>query len=112
MLRGEIWWADLEAPFGSGPGDRRPAVIVSSDRFNRGAIGTVIIAIVTSNLRIANHPGNFAVSHRTSGLPRTSVVNVSQVMTVDRTTLSDLIGHLTASELRKLDDGLRLVLAL
>jgi mRNA interferase MazF len=112
MLRGEIWWADMAPPSGSGPGDRRPVVIISSDDFNSGMIRTVVVAILTANLRSADHPGNFVVKRRSSGLPRDSIVNVSQLVTLDRRELTDHVGQLTGAETRQLNDGLRLVLDL
>lgn len=110
--RGELWWVDLGEPAGSAPGYRRPVVVVSSDRFNRSRIATVIVAAVTSNLRLAQAPGNVALSTRDTGLPRASVVNVSQLLTVDRQVLDTRIGRLPAVSARALETGLRLVLGL
>jgi mRNA interferase MazF len=103
---------DFSDPIGAGPGYRRPAVIVSSDRFNRSRIATVLVAAVTSNLRLAGAPGNVALSVAASGLPKPSVVNVSQLLAVDRQLLDHRIGQLDRTRLRTLDEGLRLVLAL
>jgi len=112
MKRGEIWWASLGAPRGSGPGYRRPVVVVQSDEFNRSNIQTVVVAVVTSNMRLAQAPGNMTLSRRESRLKRKSVVNVSQLLTVDRTYLTKRISSLSESRLRDLDNGLRLVLSL
>jgi len=112
MKRGEIWWASLAAPRGSGPGYRRPVVVVQSDEFNRSSIQTVVVAVVTSNMRLAQAPGNMTLSRRESRLKRKSVVNVSQLLTVDRTYLTKRISSLSESRLRDLDNGLRLVLSL
>jgi mRNA interferase MazF len=110
--RGEIWWAELPEPDGSGPGGRRPVLVISSDLFNRSAIRTVIIAIFTSRIERAGAPGNVLVASEQSGLARDSVINVSQLFTVDRTTLTERIGNLPARYVKLLDEGLRLVLAL
>lgn len=112
MVRGEIWWASLPAPQGSGPGYRRPVVIVQSDPFNESRINTVVIAAITSNTRLSAAPGNILLSAEDSGLPRESVINVSQVLTVDRSYLTERINALSRSVVARLDDGLRLVTGL
>ena len=112
MTRGELWWVDFAEPVGSAPGYRRPAAVVSSDRFNRSRIATVIVAAVTSNTRLADAPGNVALPAVSSGLPRDSVVNVSQLLAVDRGLLDRRIGTLPSAPLAALDRGLRLVLDL
>ena len=112
MNRGEIWWARLPEPFGSEPGFHRPVVITQSDRFNRSRISTVIAAAVTRNLRLRTVPGNVYLPGRTSGLDHDSVVNVSQLVTLDRGRLNRLMGRLSLAKLHELEDGLRLVLAL
>ena len=89
MLRGEIWWAELPKPRRSEPGYRRPLLIVQSDDFNRSRISTVIVAVITSNLRLALAPGNVALSKKASGLPKKSVVNVSQIITIDKSLLKE-----------------------
>ena len=111
MKRGEIWWANLPAPGGSSPGYRRPVVVVQSDAFNRSTIRTVIAAVITSNMRLARAPGNVTLTRRQSGLAKKSVVNVSQLITLDRVYLSKRIGKLPPRKLTDLDDGLRLVLS-
>lgn len=108
--RGEVWWVDFTDPAGSGPGYRRPALVVSSDRFNRSAISTVVVAAVTSNLRLAGAPGNVVLPEDL--LPKPSVVNVSQLLTVDRDLLDNLIAVAPAGTVQVVDAGLRLVLAL
>ena len=112
MNRGEVWWAHLPEPFGSEPGFHRPVVVVQSDRFNRSQIGTAIVAAVTRNVRLRVAPGNVHLPRTTGGLNHESVVNVSQLVTLDRTRLHDLMGRLPPAKLRELEDGLRLVLAL
>ncbi len=112
MQRGEIWWGALPAPTGSGPGYRRPVVVVQADRFNRSGIGTVVVAAVTSNTGLAVAPGNVLIARRESGLEKTSVVNVSQLLTVDRRLLVERIRTLPSRTMVRIDDGLRLVLDL
>ena len=112
MVRGEIWWASLPAPQRSGPGYRRPVVIVQSDPFNESRINTVVIAAITSNTRLSAAPCNILLSAEDSGLPRESVINVSQVLTVDRSYLTERINALSRSVVARLDDGLRLVMGL
>jgi mRNA interferase MazF len=110
--RGEIWWARLGTPRGSEPGRRRPVVVVQSDDFNRSRIGTVVVAAITSNLSRALAPGNVACRPKASGLPRPSVINVSQLVSLSRDTLTDRVSRLPDAVMRQVDDGLRLVLSL
>ena len=113
MSRGEIWWAALPAPTGSGPGYRHPVLVVQDDAFNLSRIDTVIVAIVTGNLALAAAPGNVELSpRRGTGLKKKSVVNVSQVVTLDRTLLIQHVGHAPRAVLDRVDEGLRLVLGL
>jgi len=112
MKRGEVWWTSLPAPTGSGPGFRRPVVIVQSNPFNQSRIGTVIVAIVTSNLALADAPGNVRVGKPESGLAKASVVNVSQLVTLDRELLTQRVRGLPAAAMRDIDEGLRLVLGI
>ena len=111
MNRGEVWWAELDEPRASEPGYRHPVVVVSSNEFNHSAINTVLAAVITSNFRLVNAPGNFPVSGDDSGLPRDSVVNVSQLITLDKSFLTDQSGSLSASNILDLNEGLKLVLA-
>jgi len=112
MRRGEIWWASLGEPHGSAPGFRRPVLIVQSNDFNESAIGTSICAAITSNMRLADAPGNVRVTRRVSGLPHDSVVNVSQLITLDKQMLTKNVGRLPAQSLRDVEAGIKLVLAL
>jgi len=112
VKRGEIWWATLDDPRGSEPGYQRPVVIISSNEFNRSNISTIMVATITSNLRLAKAPGNFAVSKKESGLAKESVVNISQVLTLDKAFLSKKLGQLPSNKLPVLNEGLRLVLAI
>lgn len=112
MKRGEVWWASLADPVGSGPGYRRPVLVVQANAFNASRIATVIVATVTSNLALADAPGNVRISKADSGLSRASVVNVSQLLTLDRSILAERVGTLPGAVLDRIDAGLRLVLAL
>lgn len=112
MRRGEIWWASLPNPAGSGPGFRRPVVVVQSNAFNESRIATAIVAVVTSNLALAEAPGNVRLGKAESGLQKPSVVNVSQLLTLDRSFLTQKIKSLSAGVLNRVDEGLRLVLGL
>jgi mRNA interferase MazF len=112
MKRGEVWWATLPSPTGSGPGFRRPVIIVQSNPFNQSRIATVLAAIVTSNLALADAPGNVRVGKAESGLAKPSVVNVSQLVTLDRELLTQRVRALPAETMRDIDEGLRLVLGL
>jgi mRNA interferase MazF len=110
--RGEVWWADLGELVGAEPGYRRPVVLVQADAFNRSRIETTIAVVLTSNLRLVEAPGNVLVRAQESGLAKDSVANVSQLATVDRAVLTERVGRLPARVMTRLDDGLRLALAL
>jgi len=112
MKRGEIWWAALPDPTGSGPGFRRPVLLVQANPFNDSRLATAIVAVITSNLALADAPGNVRIGKSDSGLTRPSVVNVSQLLTLDRTLLSARVRALPGEAMQRVDDGLRLVLAL
>ncbi len=112
MRRAEIWWASLPDPAGSGPGFRRPYLIVSANAFNESRISTVIAVVITSNLRLADAPGNVRLSARGTGLPKPSVANVSQVITIDKSFLTEKVGRVPPSTMSAVDEGLRLALAL
>jgi mRNA interferase MazF len=112
IRRGEIWWASLPVPRGSEPGYRRPVVIIQSNAFNQSQIQTVLAAVVTSNLRLAEAPGNVKLTRKQSGLPKDSVINVSQIITLDKSYLTEQVGKLPSRILASLEEGLRLVLSL
>ena len=112
MLRGEIWWAILPEPVGSEPGYRRPVVVIQSNDFNQSRIATVIAVVITSNTRLAQAPGNVFLPQRMTGLPRDSVANVSQVITIDKSFLTERVGSLPHNLLKQVEDGLRLALSL
>ena len=110
MEQGEIWWASLPEPAGSEPGYRRPVVIVQGDAFNRSRIRTIVCVAVTSNLALADAPGNVLMPKDATGLPRDSVANVSQVITLDRNFLTERAGRLPVDLLEEILDGIELVL--
>lgn len=112
MKRGEIWCASMDTPRGSEPGYRRPVVIISENEFNQSRIQTVVVATITSNLRLVEAPGNFKLSKSTSHLDKESVVNISQLVTLDKTYLTEKIGKLNAQQLNLLNDSLKLVLSI
>ena len=112
VARSEVWWADLGPRQGSAPAWRRPVLIVSADAFNRSRIKTVTVAAITSNLRLAAAPGNVALAAGTAGLDRDCVVNVSQVITLDKSNLETRLGSLDLSRMEQVDAGLRLALGL
>lgn len=111
IAQGEIWWADLPAPRKSAPGFRRPVLVVQSDSFNRSRIATVVCVPLTSNMKLALMPGNVHLSARSTGLPKNSVANVSQLMTIDKSDLTERIGRLPASKLDLVFSGIELLLA-
>lgn len=111
MIRqGAIYWLHFGTPQGSAPAKRRPAVVVQQDRFNRSAISTVVVAAITSNERLADMPGNVCLDEGEGGLPDASVVNVSQLRTVDRKQLRKRIGDLSSERTREILRGVALVL--
>ena len=112
MKRGEIWWISLREPVGSEPGYRRPALVISTDSMNLSAIRTVLTAILTTNLNLANAPGNVFLSASETGLPKDSVVNVSQIVTVDKDFFTEFVGELEFETMLKVADGLRLAMVL
>jgi mRNA interferase MazF len=112
MQRGEIWWAALPDPIGASPGFRRPVLIVQASAFTQSQIATVIVATITSNLRLASAPGNVLLPAAESGLAKDSVVNVSQIVTIDKGLLDERVGRLSAQLARRVDAGLRLALEL
>ena len=112
MQRGEIWWAVLPGPSASEPGYRRPLLIIQSDDFNRSRISTVIAVVITSNLRLSDAPGNVLLSRKITGLPKKPVANVSQLITVDKSFLTEKAGKLSSQILQDVEAGIRLVLSL
>lgn len=110
--RGEIWWSELPDPVGSGPGFDRAVLIVQSEVFNESAINTVIVAIITTNIELAKMPGNVLLTRRISGLPKESVVNITQLLTIDKSLLKEHVGTLPARKMEQIDLNLKFVLGL
>ena len=110
ISQGEVWWAELPAPSGSGPGFRRPVVVVQSDALNRSRISTVVCVPLTSNLKWTGAPGNVPLPARLTGLPKDSVANVSQIVSVDKEFLSARVGRLPQPKLLLLLSGIDVIL--
>lgn len=110
ITQGDVVWADMPMPAGSGPGFRRPVVVVQSDSFNRSEIATIVCVPLTSNLHWADAPGNVLLRKRSTGLSRDSVANVSQVIAIDRGFLARHAGRLARRELRLVLSGIDVVL--
>jgi mRNA interferase MazF len=112
VARGEVWWADLPDAADSSPAGTRPVLVIQSKAFNGSRLQTVITAVVTSNLALADAPGNVEVGPRESGLPKPSVINVSQLFTIDRRSLRSRAGRLRPATMDAVTDGLRIAMAL
>jgi len=110
ISQGDIWWADLAAPSGSGPGFRRPVLVVQGNSLNRSRIATVVCVPLTSNLRWAKAPGNVMLSPRATGLPKDSVANVSQIISLDKALLTEHAGRLSQSKISLVLSGIDVVL--
>ena len=110
ISQGEVWWADLRAPKGSEPEFRRPVVVVQGDALNRSRIATVVCVPLTSNLKWADAPGNVLLAARSTTLPKDSVANVSQIVALDRTFLTERVGKLSAAKVELLLSGIDVVL--
>lgn len=112
IRRGQLYWIDLGHPRGSSPGYERPAVVIQDDTLNSTNIRTVVIAVVTTNLRLAEIDGNVLLMPKPNGVQQASVVNLTQLYTIDKTDLINPIGKVSRSEMKQIDNGLRLVLSL
>ena len=110
ITQGDICWADLPDPAGSGPGFRRPVLVVQGDALNRSKLATVVCVPLTSNLLWADAPGNVLFRSRATGLPKDSVANASQIITVDRALLTERVGHLSRRQLELVLAGIDIVL--
>lgn len=109
MIRGEIWWVDLGIPFGSEPGFKRPVLIIQDDSFNQSNINTIVSIAITSNLNLSEAPGNVLISKKDSNLSKDSVVNVSQIVTLDKKRFLNKVGKLKSNKLNEVEAGLKLV---
>ena len=110
--RGEIWWTDSPEPKGSMPGFRHPVLILQANNYNQSGLSTIIGAVITTNLRLENMPGNVRIIPRQSGLTEDSVVNVTQIVTANKTDLLEFVDTLSERKMEQIDKGLRLVLSL
>jgi mRNA interferase MazF len=112
IQRGEIWWAELPEPTASEPGYRRPVLVIQSNDFNRSRIATAIVVVITSNLKLTGAPGNVFLPQKATGLSKDSVANVSQIITVDKSFLTEKIGDLPTYLLEQIEVGLCLIMEL
>jgi mRNA interferase MazF len=110
ISQGDIWWADLAVPSGSGSGFRRPVVVVQGNSLNRSRVATIVCVPLTSNLKWANAPGNVMLSARATGLPKDSVANVSQIISLDKTLLTEHSGRLSQAKISLVLSGIDVVL--
>ena len=110
VAQGEVWWADMPEPVGSGPGYRRPVVVVQGDALNRSRVATIVCVPLTSNLKWASAPGNVLLSSRAAGLDKDSVANASQIVSLDRTLLTERVAKLPRAKLDMVLDGIGIVL--
>ena len=110
ISQGDTWWADLPNPTGSGPGFRRPVVVVQGDSLNRSKIATVVCVPLTSNLKWANAPGNVLLSPRSTGLSKASVANVSQIVSLDKALLTERAGRVSRTQLGLVLSGVDVLL--
>jgi mRNA interferase MazF len=110
ISQGDVWWADLPEPVGSGPGYRRPVVVIQGDAFNRSRIATVVCIPLTTNIRWANVPGNVLLASQITNLPQDSVANASLVISMNKDLLIEHVGKLTRSKLELVLAGLDAVL--
>lgn len=108
--QGEVWWADLPSPTGSGPGFRRPVVVVQSDHLNRSRLATVVCVPLTSNLKYAEAPGNVLLSARAAGLPKDSVANPTQIVSLDKELLTERIAKLSKNAMTSILGGIDIIL--
>ena len=109
IAQGDIWWAALPDPVGSGPGFDRPVVILQGDTFNRSRIATVVVVPLTSNTRLATMPGNVLLPSRKTGLPKDSVANVTQIIAIDRSLLEERVGRISRPQIELLWKGVDIV---
>ncbi len=112
IKRGEIWWAEIPEPVGSEPGYKRPLVIIQSNEFNNSNINTIIAAVITTNIHLAAAPGNILLSAKKSKLPKKSVVNISQLITINKSFFTEKVHTLSNKVMEQIDNGIKLVLKL
>src|SRR5690349_18485339 len=112
VCQGEIWWVELPSPVGSEPGYNRPVIVVQADSFNRSLISTVIAVVLTSNISRAQAPGNVLLSRNATGLPKDSVANITQIITLDKAAFVEKTGKLPDRKLAQVHKGIRLALGI
>ncbi len=112
VIRGEIWWVDLPETNSSIPAFSRPVIIIQENAFNKSKINTVLCAVITSNINLVNAPGNIFLHRKQSGLKKDSVINVSQIITIDKAFLRDKCGKVSDKILQEINKGLKLILGL
>lgn len=110
VSRGQVWWAELPNPRGSEPGFTRPVLVIQADSFNHSRISTVVVVAITSNLNLAKAPGNVSLPKGKSGLPKDSVANVSQISTLDKEALTEVIGSVDRLIMQQVEEGIKLLL--
>jgi len=109
MVKGEIWWARLPAPRGSEPGKSRPVLVIQSDSFNRSSLNTVICAVITSNTNLSNAPANILLEKSESKLEKTSVINFSQIITLDEAFFTRIVSMLPKHLIDRINQSIKLV---
>lgn len=112
IRRGSVWWAELGEPEGSKPAKRRPVLVIQANSFNASRLNTTLVAVITSNTRLAAMPGNVFLPATTAGLPRDSVVNVTALVTLEKTDLQAETGRLPAALMHEVNRGLKSILSL
>ena len=112
IKRGEIWWAELPKPVRSEPGYRRPLLIVQANEFNKSKINTIIALAITTNVRLAGAPGNVLLSAKQSTLNKESVINISQIITIDKSFLTEKVHTISNKIMEAVEEGIKLVLNL
>jgi mRNA interferase MazF len=110
LAQGQVWWADLPVPVGSGPGYRRPVLVVQANRFNRSTLATVVVVPLSSSVHLADMPGNVLLDQAATGLRRTSVANVSAIVSIDRSLLEELVSQIDARTLELVLAGIDILL--
>lgn len=110
MIKGEIWWAELPSPRGSEPGKKRPVLIIQADTFNRSAINTIICVVITSNTSLSNAPANILLEKIDSKLEKKSVINFSQIITIDKSYFTDFVSMLQKPIITKINNSIKLIL--
>ena len=112
VKRGEVWWGDLPEPRGAEPGFRRPLLVLQTDELTKGRLRTVVVAVITSNTRLANYPGNVYLDQNKTGLPKDSVVNLTQLYSIDKEFLGERVGQLPQRLMDLVEEELCFVLAI